>query len=1091
MIHARKATIHWQKMDPQGYGQPQLDRTQSETSQKAAAYDSKRNMTACFRWRYLSFARHFLILFAVSIATPSWAQTADIVPDETLLPAETSTVRAGNGGRIQIEGGARRGSNLFHSFEAFNVDMDQRVYFNPDMAVENVLSRVTGRNPSNILGTLGVNGSADLWLVNPNGIVFGEASRLDMSGAFRATTGTGIPLGASTFSATEPAAEQLLVIAPNTSFSEYINSEYIDESSGDITIRDLSIVRRAQQNGPLAFTGRNVSIDDVLRTNGDLSIFAYDSIIANNTINTSRQSGGGNVELVARGDITTNGINSSAAVGSLNAGNGGSLSLTTLAGGHILNRGDLNSRTNSDGGGPPGDAAAMGDGGVIALITEQGGNIVNRGVVRSQSRSTGGEAGNGGSVTMAANGGGDIVNERAVRSQSDALVGDSGNAGAIAMSTANGSIRNRDDVNTQSSSQTGAAGNGGSVSIRATGDIENAGTFNTYSFSRDAQATNGGAVSMAATAGGSITNQDDIRSISASNGGDSGNGGDITLTAVGRGSIANYGALNAQSLANGSGENGGSAMGGGNITMTTEQGDITNRSLSAEASPDNNDGSLNTRSVARESRTGNAGDIEVRSLTGNIVLNAYLDAKSYSLSGVAANGGGVTLVTAGGSITSDRDRTNIITSAVSSGSADPVERFSITEGGNGGNVRLRSGQTISGFSLFTLSNVGQSGDVTFEGTGNLQIEDTQIVTNEEIVAGSFSFDENPLFPSNLSTADTDREGIPITITTPTTGQPGDVLISSNGDLSAVNLQVSNDASSPADESNADAGDITRRGPAAIRLTNSRLATNTINTGTSGDITLADANTVVLSNTVLITNTAGLAPAGSIEIDGFNYLLMTNGSLLLADAQGAADGGTIEINSNLVVASPDGNNDIIVNASAGDGGAIFSPEATLYGFEQPQGLTTSDLRSRRSNDISASSESGQDGVVTLNALTNAPIRAELEELSEDFATPDQLISNSCISRNQLAEGSFVIPGAGALPSSPDDATASEYSLGDIELLPSEGNETALNESPNEGPNESRLRGQREPWKLGDPVVEPERVARAANGRIVFGRTCSAS
>ncbi len=71
-----------------------------------------------------------------------------------------------------------RGCNLFHSFQEFNVDEGRGVYFsNPDNIV-NILSRVTGDNISQILGTLGVLGNANLFLINPNGIVFGPNARL-------------------------------------------------------------------------------------------------------------------------------------------------------------------------------------------------------------------------------------------------------------------------------------------------------------------------------------------------------------------------------------------------------------------------------------------------------------------------------------------------------------------------------------------------------------------------------------------------------------------------------------------------------------------------------------------------------------------------------------------------------------------------------------------------------------------------------------------------------------------------------------------------------------------------------------------------
>jgi len=48
--------------------------------------------------------------------------------------------------------------------------------------------RPRGNNLSQIFGTLGVDGGANLWLLNPNGIVFGENSALDLNGSFFATT---------------------------------------------------------------------------------------------------------------------------------------------------------------------------------------------------------------------------------------------------------------------------------------------------------------------------------------------------------------------------------------------------------------------------------------------------------------------------------------------------------------------------------------------------------------------------------------------------------------------------------------------------------------------------------------------------------------------------------------------------------------------------------------------------------------------------------------------------------------------------------------------------------------------------------------
>jgi filamentous hemagglutinin family protein len=97
------------------------------------------------------------------------------------LSEEPSRV-APQGLRDLIEGGAIRDTTLFHSFREFNVNDAQQVYFaNPD-GIANILTRVTGNNISRILGTLGVLGSANLFLINPNGIIFGSTTNRPLAG---------------------------------------------------------------------------------------------------------------------------------------------------------------------------------------------------------------------------------------------------------------------------------------------------------------------------------------------------------------------------------------------------------------------------------------------------------------------------------------------------------------------------------------------------------------------------------------------------------------------------------------------------------------------------------------------------------------------------------------------------------------------------------------------------------------------------------------------------------------------------------------------------------------------------------------------
>jgi len=140
----------------------------------------------------------------------------EIIPDKTLgtePSVVTPQVNINGLPSDLVNGGATRGTNLFHSFSQFNIDNGQRVYFANPVGIDNILTRVTGGNPSNILGTLGVDGGANLFLLNPNGIIFGENARLDIAGSFFATTANSLVFNNGVeFSATKPEAPPLLTI---------------------------------------------------------------------------------------------------------------------------------------------------------------------------------------------------------------------------------------------------------------------------------------------------------------------------------------------------------------------------------------------------------------------------------------------------------------------------------------------------------------------------------------------------------------------------------------------------------------------------------------------------------------------------------------------------------------------------------------------------------------------------------------------------------------------------------------------------------------------------------------------------------------
>ncbi|MBE9115954.1 filamentous hemagglutinin N-terminal domain-containing protein [Lusitaniella coriacea LEGE 07157] len=204
------------------------------------------------------------IFLSCAIARPTLAQ---LIPDTT-LGAENSVVTPIDLLNQRIDGGAARGINLFHSFLEFNIGNGSSVYFANPTGIENILTRVTGNNASNILGTLGVLGNANLFLINPNGIYFGENAQLDVSGSFLATTADGIQLGTQGyFSATDPQSSQLLSVQPSALFSNTlrnwtagIKNEGNLSVGGDLTLiaDELDLQGQLSAGGNLTLVGANL-----------------------------------------------------------------------------------------------------------------------------------------------------------------------------------------------------------------------------------------------------------------------------------------------------------------------------------------------------------------------------------------------------------------------------------------------------------------------------------------------------------------------------------------------------------------------------------------------------------------------------------------------------------------------------------------------------------------------------------------------------------------------------------------------------------------------------------------------------------------
>jgi filamentous hemagglutinin family protein len=214
-------------------------------------------------WKNLSVCLFLLTLNSLTAT----AAKAQINPDSS-LGTENSQV-TGDPSNTRIEGGAIRGKLgqfLFHSFQDFNINNGQSVYFANPANIQTIFSRVTGNNPSLILGHLGVEGNANLFFMNPNGILFGSGATFDLNGAFVATTANKIkfPDGSSFGTTDSESAPPLLTIETPTP----VGLEFASNKLGSIVNESPLAI---DQNLTLA-GGTIASSGDLSSLNGNLSL---------------------------------------------------------------------------------------------------------------------------------------------------------------------------------------------------------------------------------------------------------------------------------------------------------------------------------------------------------------------------------------------------------------------------------------------------------------------------------------------------------------------------------------------------------------------------------------------------------------------------------------------------------------------------------------------------------------------------------------------------------------------------------------------------------------------------------------------------
>ena len=187
------------------------------------------------------------LLAALLAAAPVQAQ---IVTDGSVGPKVSLS-----GGEIKIGAdlGTRRGDNLFHSFEKFGIATGQTATFTGPGTIKNVISRVTGGEVSNIDGKLASKvGQADLYFLNPAGVMFGPNAQLDVPGSFHVSTAHELRFAdGARFSAVDKAGSGLTV-APPEAFG------FLDKPAGRITSNQSQL--EIQPGKTLSLVGGDIDL---------------------------------------------------------------------------------------------------------------------------------------------------------------------------------------------------------------------------------------------------------------------------------------------------------------------------------------------------------------------------------------------------------------------------------------------------------------------------------------------------------------------------------------------------------------------------------------------------------------------------------------------------------------------------------------------------------------------------------------------------------------------------------------------------------------------------------------------------------------
>jgi filamentous hemagglutinin family protein len=831
-------------------------------------------------------------------AAPVWGQSA-IVPDSTLGSSNSTIQETTIRGlpSTLIQGGSSQGANLFHSFLKFNIPVGRGAYFaNPD-GIKNIFSRVTGAEGSEIFGRLGVLGNANLFLMNPNGILFGQTGSLDVNGSFVATTANAIQFGdRGSFDTTNP-PNSVLTIDP----SAFLFSR-IQEGA---KITALGGILRVPSSQNLVLLGGDVNLDgEILSAVGGR--IELGGLVAPGKVAIS-QEGKALIlnfpENVARGNVT---LQNEAIVTVRTSKNSGNLAINArdvnILGNSQILAGTLQEQESLDH-----------KAGNITVNATDNVNVRARSVIRNDVYDN--QSGNAGDLNITAKS--FSLSDNSYLSSSTFGKGSAGNIAIQAEE--NISLENRSLIFSRVG--TNAIGQAGSIILNTRAlDLNNGAQLSTATFGQG----NAGNVLINARdfvliRNGNSLNQSGIFATVEENA--IGQGGDIRITTRSL-EMTNGGFLSAGTAGEGN---------GGNITINARdrvvlQGGIALSNGGFIPTAINND--------ARQGAIGEAGDINVETRTLQLLNGAGL---SSSTGGQGA---------AGKVILNVRDRASLnrgfIVSQVGSQNQESTERGGINifagtlelkdsqistrtfSKGNAGNIILKIDDQVTLdnsliFSSINADATGQSGDIRISSNG-LELSNSSQISSATFGQGSAGNIEIEV-RDQITIKDQKPfrlilNGIFSTVEEDATGQGGDIRITTGS------LNLKNGGQITASTSGTgDAGDVVINARDRITST-TEFRTATASDGTSfsfaffnsfssgvgetgrgnaGDLKLSTSILELFNETQLLSDTSGIGNAGNIVINARDRALFDSSfaKSRVSSKTAVGQGGDIHISTPLL------------------------------------------------------------------------------------------------------------------------------------------------------------------------------------------------